>query len=459
MDMTWADPHRLHRTGKLFIDSGRAADPEEARTILEGMVLQVDVGSGIESVPASQAALLTIINTGHRAFLGGVHVRIDDDPVLTAGWARGQRLSEMVSRFGGQFVDTHADDHPTLVVAEPVRSPTGKAILHVVTDGWCGGVIESTAARPHGGGITMAGVVAGGLGVSEVFQHCLGSTLAARRDVGVSLWRPELSWRDPDATGPPLRWLPRSAWLLGLGHLGQAYAWSLGWLPYARPSDATAYLMDVDTIIEGNLATGLLVRLDDVQKRKTRVVAERLEALGLRTALVERLFDQTLRPVRDEPGLAFAGFHDPAPRRMLGGDRFGRVIDGGLGGEPVGYLDIQLHTFPSRLDPATAFGTDVQTGPPDLLPAYETEALRRIAAGESAGDARCGMLEFAGITVAAAFVGAVASALVLADPLRVLQGGNDYAVIGLDLRSPCDIQCAPNSAPGEYIPPATDAHI
>lgn len=455
--MTWAEPHRLHRTGKLFIDTGRAANPEVARAILEEMALQVDVGSGIEHLPASQAALLTIINAGHRAFLGGVRVRIDNDAVLTTGWGKGLRLSEAVPRFGGQLVDAQDGDLPTLVVGEPTRPTTGKPILHVVTDGWCGGVTESATGPSRGDGITLAGVMAGGLGVSEVFQHCLGSTLAARRDVGVSLWRPDLAWQDPDAAGPPLHWLPRSAWFLGLGHLGQAYAWSLGWLPYATPSNATAYLMDVDTVIEGNLATGLLLSPDDVRKRKTRVVAERLESLGLRTALVERLFDDTLRPVRDEPGLAFGGFHDPVPRRMLGGNRFGRVIDGGLGGGPVGYLDIQLHTFPSRLDPATAFGTDVETGPADLLPAYEAEALRRIEAGESAGDARCGMLEFAGITVAAAFVGSVASALVLADPLRVLHEGNDYAVIGLDLRSPSDIQRAPNPASGDYIPPATEA--
>ena len=75
--MTWSDPSQLHRTGKLLIELGRATNPFEARAILEGMVLQVDVGPGFEHRPASQAALLTIVNAGHRAFLGGVHVRID----------------------------------------------------------------------------------------------------------------------------------------------------------------------------------------------------------------------------------------------------------------------------------------------------------------------------------------------------------------------------------------------
>ena len=455
--MTWSDPNQLHRTGKLLIDLCLATNPAEARAVLEGMVLQVDVGPGLEHQPASQAALLTIVNAGYRAFLGGVLVCIDDDPILTAGWGRGLRLSEAVLCFGGQLVDGHLGDHPTIVVGRPTRESIGEIVLHTATNGWSGGVVETTPDRPDDDGIALAGVAAAAIGVSEVFQYCLGSPIAGRRNVGVSLWRPDLPWRDPNALGPPLRWLPRSLWLLGLGHLGQAYAWSLGWLPYATPSEATAYLMDFDSIIEGNLATGLLARSDDVGKRKTRLVAEHLESLGLRTAIVERRFDETLRLVGDEPGLALAGFDDPIPRRALGDDRFGRVVDGALGAGPVGYLDIQLHTFPSRLDPATAFGSGTKASSTDLLPAYEAEAQRRIAVGENGGDARCGMLEFACVTIGAAFVGAVASALILADPLRGLHAGQEFAVIGLDLRSPNDIQAAPNPEPGEYIPLAASA--
>ena len=52
---------------------GLARAPEEARRILESFVLQVAVGAEIGDL-AAQAALLTIVNAGHRAFLGGVHV-------------------------------------------------------------------------------------------------------------------------------------------------------------------------------------------------------------------------------------------------------------------------------------------------------------------------------------------------------------------------------------------------
>jgi len=454
--MTWSEPSQLHRTGKLLIDLHMASNPVEARSILERMVLQVDVGPGLEGKPAGQAALLTIVNAGRRAFLGGVNVRIDDDSILTVGWCNGLRVSEAVLRFGGRIVTTHTADQVTLVVGQPLGMSTGKIVLHTAVNGWSGGVVEVPHDEIACDALSLAGVISGALGVSEAFQYCLGSSTAGRRDVGVSLWRPDLPWQNPDAIGPTLRWLPRSIWLLGLGHLGQAYAWSLGWLPYKEPSELTVALMDVDSIIEGNDATGLLTRPVDLGKRKTRLVASQLESIGYQSVIVERFFDETFQLLRDEPRYAFAGFDDPIPRRKLGGDRFDRVVDGGLGSGSTGYLDILLHTFPSQLDPATAFGTGTKVVSSILLPAYEVEVQRRIAEGEDVGDAQCGMLEFSGVTIGAAFVGAAASALVVADSLRQLHQGSELAVVGLDLRSPNEIQTAPNHQLSLRIPPTAD---
>ena len=53
------------------------------------------------------------------------------------------------------------------------------------------------------------------------------------------------------------------------------------------------------------------------------------------------------------------------------------------------------------------------------------------------------MLDIAGVTVGAAFVGTIASTFVIGDILRLLHGGQNYAVITLDLRSPAGIQAPP----------------
>lgn len=295
----------------------------------------------------------------------------------------------------------------------------------------------------------LAGVVAGALGVSEIFQHLLGSPIAAHRDVGLSLWRPDLHWRAPQAIGPALRYLPTGLWLLGLGHIGQANGWSLGCLPYEHPDHLEVFLVDFDKVIDANRSTGLLTEGGDIGRYKTRVVADRLQNLGYRTRMIERAFNDFLIPEPHEPTLALSGFDKPEPRRVLG-DKFGQVVDAGLGAGPTDYLDILIHTFPSQLSPESAFPVTTPMEP--SLPApYEAEVERMVGQGIDRGTAHCGIIDVAGASAAAAFVGATAGALSVSDHLRSFHGGRRCAVVGVDLRSPSDITTAP--ALGSDPPP------
>lgn len=455
--MSWGTADHLHRTAKILIDAAKAADPDEARRFLETLVLQVAVGADIEHDPAAQAALITIANAGHRAFLGGVHVHLDADPTMTAGWAAGMTATEAVTRYGGQVVDYLTADRPTLAVGRPM-APMGKPVLHLAWRGWAGGVIQSARSWPDGKGTALAGITAAGLGVSEAFQQQLGATVPGRRDVGISLWRPDLDWQADDAIGPDLQYLPASLWLLGLGHLGQAYAWTLGMLPYRAPLDVELGLVDFDVIVDGNTATQLLVDANDVGHRKTRIVAAALERRGFRTRLVERAYDDHFRPIthadpaRNEPTIALAGFDDITPRRLLGESGFTRIVDAGLGGGPVEYLDMLVHTFPAPEDPTTAFAKP-PFSPRPLPGPYEVEIARQVEAGAARTAARCGMIDIAGVTVGAAFVGTFASTLVIGDILRLLHGGAEYSVIAIDMRNPAGLRVVPNSAPGVYTAP------
>ena len=233
-------------------------------------------------------------------------------------------------------------------------------------------------------------------------------------------------------------------------------------LPYGDPAASDIGLMDFDRVVIGNTATQMLTTEADVGTRKTRIVASALERIGLRTRVVERAFDEHFHPVahadgnRDEPLVALGGFDDVAPRRLLGGSGFERIIDTGLGAGPVEYLDMVLHTFPATTAPADAF---VEAPPrhPEFGAAYEAEIARQVAGGGDERAARCGMLDIAGVTVGAAFVGTVASALAVADILRVLHDGPSYSVIALDLREPKGIRAPANAKPGSYIPKFTPA--
>ncbi|MCU1463247.1 MAG: UBA/ThiF-type binding fold containing protein [Acidimicrobiales bacterium] len=460
--MSWGTPDEIDRTAKILIDANRATDPADARRVLEGLILQVAVGPEIATDPAAQAALATVVNAGRRAFKGGVHVTLTVDPILTTGWVEGRNASAVVTDYGGTIVDTLSDTHPTLVIGTPTIDAVGAPLLHLTWNGWSPGLVQHGDDRIGASGIAPAGVLAAGLGISECFQQELGAVVPGRRDIGLSLWRPDLDWRSADAAGPALEYLPAAVWLLGLGHLGQAYAWTLGTLPYAVPAECHIALMDFDLVVAGNTATQLLVTDSDLGRRKTRVVADVLEGLGIRTRVVERAFDEHLHPVphadsrRDEPLVALAGFDDPGPRRLLGGAGFERIVDAGVGAGPVEYLDMVLHTFPGPDDPSAAF----PDGPPRqhaLGDAYEAEIARQTAGGANEAAARCGMLDLAGVTVGAAFVGTIASTLAVGDVLRVLHEGAEYSVIALDLRNPGAPKAVLNTAAGDYIPTATAA--
>src|SRR5258708_33704514 len=108
-----------------------------------------------------------------------------------------------------------------------------------------------------------------------------------------------------------------------------------------------------------------------------------------------------------------------------------------------------VHHFPSDLEPKHVFRAPTRDARV-LSNAYQDEVNRRIALGEGEGDATCGVRELAGLTVGAAFVGAVAGAIAVADVLRYLHGGPELSVLSLDLRTPNSTRVAPNPSPEAF---------
>ena len=434
--MSVPTPDELHRTLKLELDEGRAASYEDAEALVAEYILQLVVGDDIFESPTRQAILLTSVNAARRAFLGGVRVLAPDGP-LTTPWAEGATLHDAVTRYGATLVQELDERYPTIVIGNPApKSVVGDATLHPTWQGWSAGVVESATGRlPETDEFALAGVLAAALGVSEAFQRTRGSKTAARRDVGASLWNPECDWRDPAAFGPPCELLPQSLWLLGLGHLGQAYCWAIGFLPYETAADATVVLQDYDRLVPANWSTGLLAD-PHTQGYKTRIASTRLEGLGFNTRIIERAFDEhTKRRTHEpasEPAIALAGFHSPGPRRLLGGAGFDLVVDAGLGAGRD-YLDILIHAFPSSLEPRDAFPQHAPRAPKITPPAY-SKMIEDLRDSNTEEQARCGVIEIAGRTAGAAFVGVAAAAFVLAEVLRPLNAGPRYEVLSIPLR-------------------------
>ena len=287
--MDTLSPDLLDRTMKLELDEGRARTMDDARQMVAEYVLQIEVGSGILESETRQAMLLTAVNAARRAFIGGVRVRLHTSGTLRVRWADKLDLAASIQAFGGHLVHSLDCMHPTLVFGKVQQQPPGSIVLYATWEGWSGGVVQEQKKRlAESSEFPLVGVLAGALAVSEAFQHVRGSTVAGRRSTGLSLWKPQCSWQVDPAYGEPCPYLPKRLWLVGLGHLGQAYAWTLGLLPYADQAAVDLMLQDSDLIVKANKSTGMLIDDSSVSQKKTRAVATRLEALGFRTAITER---------------------------------------------------------------------------------------------------------------------------------------------------------------------------
>jgi hypothetical protein len=429
----------LHRAVKMALDSGEAATLEEAYALFRGYRLLVAVGPDVGRSATLQVAVLTIINTARRCFLGGVEVAGNLDVRLLVSWRGCQTLSEAVRDLGGVPTEVLSQGAPLVVIGDaPIPARLPAFAIRPTFQGWAAGVVPLSSGRRLGESQEFApsGVFSGALAVSEAFQHMRGgNAIAGRREIGLSLWRPEpdVSWLSESAVGPPLRLLPTKLWLIGLGHLGQAFLWSLGFLPYADPAELELVLQDFDSLVEANDSTSPLTHRALLGQKKTRAMAAWAEAHGFRTVITERRFTGQFRLGPDEPPIALCGVDNPQARSALEEAGFARVVEAGLGNGATEYLAFQVHGFPgpqkarevwsAARTAAATVGEHVSA----RMPAY--------AALATEGLDDCGLTLLAGRSVGAAFVGSAVSALVIADVLRGLEGGPVVGLVDGSLRA------------------------
>ena len=265
------------------------------------------------------------------------------------------------------------------------------------------------------------------------------SVEATRRNISLSLWSPHTDVHDPIARGEPIEYLPKQLWVMGLGHLGNAYLWALAGLRYGDPGEVEVILNDFDRVEPENLETGLLFTPAARGQYKTRVCSAWLENRGFQSRIIERRSDESFRCRSDEPQLALCGFDKNDARRLLEAANFIRVIESGLGGTADNFDTLSIHTLPNPRSALELW--------PDA-PSTEKEAedkRRALLAQHSRGYAalecdECGRIELAGQSVAVPFVGTTAASFVLAEAVRLFHDGPAYADLKLRLSVPSDLR-------------------
>src|SRR6266481_5413075 len=445
---------RLNRLVKLAMDTGEASSIEDAEKLFSGYRLAVAVGEDVRYSATQQAALLTIINCGRRSLLGGVEVEGIAGMPLLLPLHPYRTLEEAVSGLGGKVVGATSRDVPLVVVGDGREDADRAFAVRTTFDGWAGGIVPVRAQElrlAERQEFIPSGVLSGAVAVAEVFQHLRGGNPAAgRRNVGLSLWRPEADWREPQAVGPVITRLPSALWLIGIGNVGQAYLWTIGLLPYENPNEVQLVLQDYDMLAPSNDSTSLLTQQALIGARKTRAIAHWAESRGFRTSIIERRFASDFTVGADDPAVALCGVDNALARSALEDAGFARVIEAGLGYGIRDYLGFRTHIFPGSrrahdIWRAEENGREIRTD----LPAYQ--------ALEATGADQCGLTKLAGRTVGAPFVGAVAAAVVVGELLRMVNGGHTYELIDGHLRNLDHRTVVPAAEGQPFNPGSTEA--
>lgn len=395
-------------------------------------------GDDVAASRTLQLAVLTAASIACRCFPGAVRTAMSpalaEAPLLV--WPQ---LKLTFGKAVSEVLRTIAVDG----VVQPVslrslifgNAPATKGALRVTFDGWIAkvGPVQKSPRLQEREYFSGAGVLAASLAMSELFLSFADIDIEARRRViGLSLWRPDLDIGDAEALGIPVEYLPSAFWVLGLGHLGNAYLWTLATLPYADPSEVEFALFDFDKVKEENIETGIVFSGELLRRFKTRACAAWLDHRGFQSRLVERRFDRTFRVQDKEPLLALCGFDSNPARRDLPSAQFRRVIETGLGGMADNFDTISFHTLPNPRA-AEVLWPDMTDEEQANLAAYEERMARDNPGYVGLGGEECGRRELAGEAVAVPFVGTTAASLVIAEAVRLLHDGPAYFDIRLSL--------------------------
>lgn len=423
-----------------LLNSGRYT-VEEAERKLASMKIRVYLGEEVASTVAGQAAVLTAIATAVRSFDRVLLDGFLDVPLVLRLPVKGKTVREVGLALGAAL--PYVGESAPRSVLIGTGGHTGSAQeVKAIWNGWSAGVAPATSKFTTGrSDCALAGIAAGALAVGQCFFAEQGDVRAGRRMEGISLWQPDAEdwWV---ASGPSMAdvYLPAALWLIGLGNLGQAYVWSLTWLPYGARGQLTLFLQDFDRIGEENWGTSILVRRKRYGDLKTFVAEDWCLKHGFRVQRIDRRLDETLKRDDNEPGFAIAGLDRMEPRRLLGGAGFVHILDAGLGADVSDYHQVRVSAFDENDRPEVRWAESTEQAAYRVRKATEREQALKSLKGyqEHARKNKdaCGTAELMGIPVAVPFVGAFAGAVTVAQSVRIASGVAPYSNVCGSLSAP-----------------------
>ncbi len=387
------DADSLHRLEKVLVDSGDASSFAEAEKIFSKYGVRIVIGDDVANNPVAHVIALTAINCAARSFKWNVQIEAPKNMILAAPGFVDVTLEAFISWLSIKPVESeYSKNWPIIAIGKKFITEPLSDVIRPWADGWEFGLGEGISTKLF----APAAVAAAALAVSEAFSILRNDNpYAGKRTIKQSLW----SIDSPLSSQPPVDSINfPSCWLVGLGHLGQAYAWTMGFMQPAN--DATIYLQDIDVITKSTLSTSMLSVTDDIGTKKTRKVAHWFEARGYQVSIVERRFDEHQRIRVEEPSIALFGVDNSAARRVLENAGYRYVIDAGLGAGYKDFRAIRIRTFPGPSSAALLWANSDVVSDNLALPAYQNLL--------AAGAQQCGVTTLSSRAVGAPFVGCFA---------------------------------------------------
>ena len=411
----------------------------QAEQILRSLTLKLIVNESQLDNPAFQAALLTAFATGNRCFLGGVELQIPPNTPLVLPLHGYANFNDAMAVTGYDNKKIENTPSATVIFGDCANEFPNTSIVEC--DSWRACVRNpgdtNEFIRGDGDNFALGGVFAGGLAVYRSFLKATGiDARSLEEPLGISLWNPTSDWRVP-LTKKLLRQIPNKYWILGLGHLGQAYLWNLALLPFPDRKEVQFLIQDFDIIEAANRETGILATQSSVGRKKARYIAEWLDFQGFTTFATERRYSGHDRRAENEPSLALCGFDKAQPRSFLEKTGFDFIIECGLGSTLSDFDCIDVHTFPGNEISAEERWAHVvdthKSANEDVLSLF------------GAKDGKCAQLaiDTAGKAVSTSFVGAMAGALVVAEALKLFNKGDRHYEIIFSPRNMMDSKFKP----------------
>jgi tRNA A37 threonylcarbamoyladenosine dehydratase len=334
---------------------------------------------------------------------------------------------DLISRFYGKCSENTS-------TSEDIKILFGKECydshcIEIVSSGWRGGVNffgNDRIILPDDNTFPLGSILASSIALYYAFCKAYNFSKRTDENIGLSLWNlsQESNWYDDKSDGPAVLNMPRTVWNLGLGHLGQAYIWTLASFNIESKNKIQFLLQDSDIVEEENLGSQILCTKNDISKYKTRPCMQFIEEMGFRTQIIEKRFelnDDKQEWMGNYP-LLLNGVDNVETRKSISNKNIKLYLDGATNGSTELFDSFTMNNVFFRNEILDKIWSLTDDGKfilhKNLYERYEKEA-------------QCGFLSNIGISTP--FVGLFSAAIIISELLRSLNQGKRYSIISVQM--------------------------